>query len=216
MAAGRTYTLRPRRSRWGAVGLAAGVFLLGWLGLRGCATGIGVKTGDDPVAAHAGDIDPVNAPDFAFAMGEGSGWHGFDIIRVGADGGCEYTFLDSTDGLPVQDWKRATFRTDSSTVADLRRLVRDVNFFRLKKSYSSGAADGTQWFVKVDASGWRKGVWCDNYFPTEVRRLSAFVRERLLGPNQPALRTAARVDLKAEDLDRDFYYGEVQDPSPGR
>ena len=109
------------------------------------------STVEDPASARADSVDLLGASDFSFVMGDGSGRGGYDIIKIGADGGCEYVFSESfqrtlPDGSSVIDrrWKQATFMIDRQTLDALRRLLVDIDYFRLKKEYHANVADGTQ------------------------------------------------------------------------
>ena len=152
------------------------------------------KRTSDPIAIKVSTKELFNANDFTFVFGEGSGWHGYNVIRILPDGSCQYTF---THGTP--QWRRAQFSIDAATGHELRKLLDDIDYFQMPMSYSSGVADGTQWFVKVYAAGKKKGVYCDNYFPAKIDQLRKFVAENILAPHKNTINNAPIIQLELKD-----------------
>jgi hypothetical protein len=193
---------------------------------------------EDVPSSVAGDVEAVSASNFLFSMGEGGGLHGFDVIQIWANGRCEYTYPDvrplldagSAKAAPTtgsaappdsSPFRRATFSVSPQTVADLRRLLVDVDFFNLKRAYrappspaanpapasarpadgagsdvsSTPVDNGTQWFVRVHAGSHEKGVWCDNHFPRQIMKINDFIRTEVVEPNTTARGLAAPIDL---------------------
>lgn len=161
------------------------------------------RTDDDPPGRAVANADVITCEDFVFAMGEGSGWSGYDTIRLTADGECRYTFAGPVTARadPVhgkvyeQKWLRAEFQVDLATVGTLRQLLVNIGYFRMKRAYHADVHDGTQWVVRVDAGGRVKGVYCNNFFPAEIKRLPTFVHVYILGPHQADLDAATPIDL---------------------
>jgi hypothetical protein len=158
------------------------------------------RTVDDPASAYAGSVDLLNAPDFHFTMGDGSGWHGYDVVKVAADGSAEYTFLDPVpiigpDGVRRQQWRHVEFTIDVPTMQGLRALLNDIGYFHLKKEYHADIQDGTQQWLKVEASRRKKGVYCNNYFPPEVQRVRGFVQQRIFDPHAAEIGAAKPIDI---------------------
>lgn len=119
----------------------------------------GEGTVDDPASADVDAVDLVGAPDFRFAYGDGSGWHGYNVLSVGADGTAVYTFFEyvpdtTAAGEPInqQQWRRAQFTLDAPTLAALRAELKQVDFWRLKKTYYNQR--GSRW---VPAMGEGRG-----------------------------------------------------------
>lgn len=220
----RHYTLKPRRRAW-PLGLLAGV-----LGAVAVIWAVAASSGacrhdprpirlgggdarpytynfplhkseEDPAAADAGAVDLAGAADFSFVMGEGGGQTGYNVVKLSADGVCQYTFINpAAYRYPDEPyWKRATFAVDAGTVAELRRLLAEIDYWRMKKMYHGAAADGTQWFVKIRAAGRNKGVYCNNHFPDGIQRLSQFVHSRILEPHRAEINKGEAVDLKPEE-----------------
>lgn len=170
---------------------------------NGAATNFALsKTEPDSPSARLSAADLLGAGDFEFRMGEGSGMYGYDVIKVGADGRCQYTALERTLTYdPVAKayrrpgWRRADFTADPATVRDLRQLLADVGYGALPKGYHANVCDGTQWLVKAQAGGRRKGVYCNNHFPAEIIRLSAFVRDRIVAPHKAEIEAGQRIEL---------------------
>ncbi len=195
------------------------------------------ETEEDLPSSVAGDVEAVSGPDFVFTMGEGTGLHGYDVIQIWANGRCEYTFPDTrplmgdspatshpatgaaSSAADLAPFRRAFFAVDPQVVADLRRLLVDIDYFNMKRAYrappdasgaapsaasappadgaaaSPPAASGTQWFVRVHVGSKEKGVWCDNHFPRQIMKLNEFIRTEIVEPNLAARGLAAPVDL---------------------
>lgn len=236
----RSFLSNPRRFGWpravicvAITALLAAGFWFRWIPGRPVSPGwarggaspdnsLTYETEDDSPATRAPDADVLNAPDFLFTMGEGSGLMGYDVIQVWPDGKCEYSYplvsrasalslpaaasttAPTTPGgavnpastaVPLTPWQRATFTAPPQTVTDLRKLLVDTGYFDLKRSYSGGVADGTQWFVRVRSGGREKAVACDNHFPADVIRINDFVRDRIVVPNRASITNPAAVRL---------------------
>jgi hypothetical protein len=157
---------------------------------------------DDPISAFAGSVDLVGAPDFAFRMRFGSGLHGHNTIKIAADGRCKFVFytrelVTEPDGSTAidQKWRRIEFTIDQKTLKDLRKLLAEIDFFRLKKYYASDAQDGTQREVWVQASGMQKSVYCHMHFPNRFQKVYTFVIEKLIRPREQDLADAPVIDI---------------------
>jgi len=170
------------------------------------------RTVYDPASAYAGAVDLEGAVDFRLTMGDGSGWGGYNVIKVGADGRCEYTFFvlgretnSSGTAINTQQWKRAEFTLEAQTLAELRKLLAEVNFFKLKKEYHANVADGTQRWIKVEASGKRKGVYCDNHFPLPFMRVRGFVIDNIIRAHLAEIGAARTIQLDPKDIEPESF-----------
>jgi hypothetical protein len=129
-------------------------------------------------------------------MGVGSGMHGLNVFQVNASGNAAYVFSTGYDRW----WKR-DFRITPEQVAKLRRLLVEVDYGSMARSYHAGVCDGTQWYVRVEVNGVTKQVYCDNYFPEAAVRLGEAVRKDLLSAYDEELRASRRILLSTA---RDF------------
>ena len=221
-----SYTLRPR-TRWllrlvCVIGVTCLVlYLTCWrLSIPGNWRGTGqtptnhwlTDTMDDAPGLEVPDAELLSAHDFEFMMGEGGGLHGYDVVKVRADGTCEYTFFDyetrfdpATRVVTRPSWRRSAFQLDARTAGELRELIASTRYFRLKKLYRAGHVhDGTQWLVKVRAAGRTKRVYCSNHFPAKVIALSEFVRTRILDPRRDEIGKAGVVELTPIEQWKEF------------
>ena len=131
--------------------------------------------------------------DFAFVLGEGSGWHGYDVLRIAATGEARYTFAKLEGSRTV--WRALEFRVDKAKMAELRATLNEQKYFSLEAEYRNPEVqDGTQWFVKVRIGDRKKGVYCDNEFPPEIVRISEFVHREIIDPRQRELAGAPEID----------------------
>ena len=144
------------------------------------------RTGADDVAIRNDDL--LNGEDFVFAMGVGRGMHGLDVFRVDASGNASYIFLTGH-----VDWWKRDFKIPPAEVAKLRRLLVDVDYGSMTRSYHADVCDGTQWCIRVDVNGATKQVYCDNYFPEAAQRLADAVSKELLLAHDGELRAARRI-----------------------
>ena len=212
---------RRRLIRWSvAFTLFAGI-VASALAMRGCGESSIAsdpenfplsRTVDDPASADAGSVDLLSAGDFHFTMGDGSGWSGYNVVKIGADGSCQYTFFEwvtdrdaSGNEIRKPQWKRAVFSLDAGTLADLRKLLAEVDFFRLKKEYDANVEDGTQRWVKVEASGKHKGVYCNNHFPQPFKRICRFVNNRIIAAHPAQIAAARKIELDPKDRESESF-----------
>jgi hypothetical protein len=158
------------------------------------------KTEDDPASYDAAGVDFLTAQGLAFTWGDGSGWHGYDVVKVQPNGAVTYTFQPQN-----ATWKQAQFTIDAATQQALRQLLKDIDYWRLKKAYYSPDADGTQRFVKVEAAGKRKAVYCSNHFPAEVIRIKQFVEARIIAPNSAAVGKAVPVVVTIQNAETEDF-----------
>jgi antitoxin component YwqK of YwqJK toxin-antitoxin module len=178
-----------------------------------------------PVAVTpAGRAEPfvypgkLGARDFAFVLAQGSGWHGFNTLRVSADGKCEYRYFFCSGSVsPLgqiyrrQVWRKAVFQLTDDLQRALRDALSAADLFSLADQYANQRiADGTQWEIRLRAEGKEKRIWCSNEFPEPLRQLSRTIRGQILEPHRAELATATRdeegrkpsEDGWLEDLDR--------------
>jgi hypothetical protein len=71
-----------------------------------------------------------------------------------------------------------------------------MRYFQLPQQYHlKGMQDGTQWVIRVRAASKEKGIYCNNWFPAEVRGLSVFVHAQILAKSQNAIDAAMPVEI---------------------
>jgi hypothetical protein len=144
----------------------------------------------------------LGSTDFALVLAQGSGWHGFNVLRVSAAGRCEFRYFFtskqvSTDRGEVyitQVWRKAGFQLSDQEQQRLRNALKAADVFGLKDEYiDERIADGTQWIVRLRAGGRQKRVYLSNRFPERLRQLSRSIREQVMAPHRMELVTATRV-----------------------
>jgi hypothetical protein len=106
---------------------------------------------------------------FEFQFGQGSGWHGLNLLKVTADGRATYEYQAD------RGWSRKTFVVGDRGLEHLVEKINALRIFGLPRAYHADVADGTQWCLLIKTGGRRKAIYCDNYFPAELRELAAFV-----------------------------------------
>lgn len=166
--------------------------LTGGIALQGAANNVA----PDTVRFTLRPEEIKKANDLIFVLGQGGGWHGFNVLKIGSDGAAEFTFGGETTG----EWKRANFQFSTEEMLDLRNKIIELDLFALERMYSAGANDGTQWFLKIQASGQRKAVWCDNHFPYPMVKLSEFIGKQLVR-HKTVTDKAEKIELKREDVE---------------
>jgi hypothetical protein len=161
------------------------------------------KMTSDPIPVVIRPAELMSATDFTFTFGAGSGWHGYNVVKVRADGTCQYTFLDVRSPGGKHQWRRAEFSLDGQTDSDLRQLLTQIDFFALKRSYHGDVVDGTQWFMNVSATGKTKRVYCDNYVPSKVEPILQFVEKRIFEKHRLVIDKAEIIQLERKDMESD-------------
>jgi hypothetical protein len=122
-------------------------------------------------------IDP-DLP-YHIELGQGSGWHGLDTVRITSDG-MVVLFRSHHVYLPrhplffwqtemhVFYWETATFQLDKDAQQAVLQAIADCQLLKLHKTYSANIADGTQWVLWIKQSDKEKSVYFDNHFPKEI------------------------------------------------
>jgi hypothetical protein len=141
---------------------------------------------DEPKHFNSSSAAIVGAIDFLFVLGQGSGWHGFDTLKIDASGQAELVFGGEDGGT----WRRATFRLSTAELAGLERELAVIDVFALKRGYFARVDDGTQWFVRARAAQQRKTVVLDNHFPEAIVRVADHVRTRIVAAHRDEITAA--------------------------
>jgi hypothetical protein len=131
---------------------------------------------------------------FAFVMGQGSAWHGYDVIRINSRGECWYTFSELDPETERVVWREASFMIARPTLMALKAELNDVAFFSMKDEYKGAQTPGrSQWFVKVRINEQKKAVFMDNEFPLQAIRLEKFISEQVLDPRREDFKQARAI-----------------------
>lgn len=131
---------------------------------------------------------------FAFVMGQGSSWHGYDVIRINAQGECWYTFSEIDPKTEQVVWREASFNIGRPAVMALKAELNDIAFFSMKDEYKGSQTPGrSQWFVKVRINEQKKAVFMDNEFPLQAMRLEKFISEQVLDPRRDDFKQARTI-----------------------
>ncbi|MFI5380547.1 MAG: hypothetical protein ACHRHE_14720 [Tepidisphaerales bacterium] len=112
---------------------------------------------------------------FEFQLGQGSGWHGLDLIKITADGKAVYQYESSSNV-----WSRKTFQLTAVEMQSLADQVNELKIVALDDYYKANIHDGTQWCLLVKSQGHLKRIYCDNRFPRRIEKLAAFVHEKII------------------------------------
>ncbi|MCC9607358.1 hypothetical protein LOC68_13170 [Blastopirellula sp. JC732] len=137
--------------------------------------------------------------DFHFRFSFGSGWHGYDQLLASGNGNARYVFRDRTSQLPV--WKLATLQLSRKEVDQLCEELRQIDFGNLDAEYHADVHDGTQMAASLQCGEKYKHVYCNNYFPSGILRLSKHVHEEILAQHRAEIDAA--VSLSFEEM-REF------------
>ncbi len=155
---------------------------------------------EDPDAIDSQSFDLLAAKEFQFVFVDRNGREGFDMLEIHPDLTCDHVFFDRmpypADGI----WKHAAFSIDKSVCDDLRRVLMEIRFFSMKKSYRTNTWDGIQRWVIVDAVGKHKYVGWDSYFPKEEEQIYQFLQDRIL--KTPAAEMAESKRMNEAEIDK--------------
>lgn len=103
---------------------------------------------------------------FTIDLGRGSGWHGFDIVRITQSG-----LIQLHRGVD-RKFASATLQLSTAQVVALVNEVNASELTSLEQSYVAPVADGTQWILWIEQSGPQKAVYFSNTFPTAIREFA--------------------------------------------
>jgi hypothetical protein len=92
-------------------------------------------------------------------------------------------------------WHRVTFTLTDDQTAGLRKLLIDTNFCQLAREYDTNLADGTVVEVTLGQADYEQTVYCNNYFPQSVRKLSSYLNG-ILKPHATEIAAAGQIDQK--------------------
>lgn len=110
------------------------------------------------------NVPPVvapNDPTFRVAFGDGSGWHGYNILVVEGDGRCQALYM--TPPARSGGWNLYEYKVEPERIARLKAEVEHRGILRLPPKFiHPRRADGWQKFVNVWIDGRRKSVYCSN------------------------------------------------------
>ena len=110
-----------------------------------------------------------------FVLGEGDGQDGYNVVKIKPNRVVEYTFFVWDAKNRRQVWHRTTFSISKEELAGLHEVLFKLRVLELDKEYDANVVDGTQVFVKIKGDGFRKRIYCNNYFPKEIQRIRDYV-----------------------------------------
>jgi len=90
------------------------------------------------------------------------------------------------------------FEIAPQQLADLRKLLVEIDFFRLKRAYHGHVIDGGQAWAVVQASGKQKRVYCNNAFPESFEKLFRFIYGNVVERRAEELKTLPLIDIDPE------------------
>jgi hypothetical protein len=208
---GRLRSGKQRTLEFEALALMAGfalvVGLTIWVGEQmwgngGDVRGVGSVKGDGRVFETPGDggfeIDPDQA--FTVMLGRGSGMDGLDTVRWESDGNVT---LWRRNSKILGTLERAKLTADTPRTELLLKAVNTRGVMGMKKMYSGGVSDGTQWVLLIQQGENKKAVYLDNWFPHEAAGLAGDIDGLLegLGLREAVWETVDK-DVRNEDESR--------------
>lgn len=131
---------------------------------------------------------------FRFHIAMGSGWHGYDQLLVSGDGSAQYLLQEDAQPRPI--WRLATLQLSAAEVEQLCEELRQIDFGGLYAEYHADVHDGTQKAVSLQCGPMYKHVYCNNYFPSGIQRLSKYVHEEILANHQAEVDAAAEISFE--------------------
>lgn len=115
-------------------------------------------------------------------FGRGSGMLGLETVKVSSDG----TAVLHRFARPVQRddlvWETTTLALPPGAVAEVLGSVERNGLLALRKRYSAGIHDGTQWVFWFRQRDAERAVYFDNEFPRAIERFAADL-DRVLAEN---------------------------------
>ena len=127
-----------------------------------------------PQRPGGGISAPVTKDSFReMTLAQGSGWHGFDTLRIYADG-TGYAVI----GKDHEGAAKLPITLPEPAMQELMAALNADHVGRLKGSYSIGIHDGSQGFVQVMTANGTVTSWLDNYF-TPLHHLYEFAEKHV-------------------------------------
>ncbi|MBA2114521.1 hypothetical protein [Bremerella alba] len=162
--------------------------------VSGMSSGSGeVEIGPHKVISHRSDRvvnsaeDTKNmvvqpSPEFLIEYAIGDGQHGFDILRIQADGSGEYTYWER-ESEPTRQ-KQLTFEVSVAELEEICEQLNQSGFMALASEYHGDLLDGTQIAITVVTGQVEKEVYCDNHFPVEVVAVADYLEKQVIQPHR--------------------------------
>jgi len=115
---------------------------------------------------------------FEFQLGQGSGLHGLNLVKITAAGEGFYDY--PLDDIKWQQWK---FHVDNQTMEKLVEKINNLKIMNMKRVYEDpNVADGTQWCLLIKGNGNAKSIYFNNKFPDQIKQLADYVHNTVMGP----------------------------------
>lgn len=122
--------------------------------------------------------DDADIEDAWFQLGQGSGWHGLETVKVAADGRGLYFYAKKRD-----EWALQRFHVPAESIGALKRKIEELSIQNLAASYSRPEiADGTQWVLLIKEGPKSKRIYCSNRFPQALIDLAEYVHKQIVEP----------------------------------
>lgn len=149
----------------------------------------------------------IDDPRMSFVVGVGSGWHGLHVVAVRGDGQIDCYFFEVVKAIEpksgevgkMRRWRHASFALTPDTMKSLVTEIKESKLESLQREYNGDRADGTQVLVALRDPLHEKLVYCNNYFPAEIRTLLSFVERSVIRPNNAKLEAAKEIPWTSQD-----------------
>ena len=99
-------------------------------------------------------------------MGRGSGWFGLETIEVDQDLNAKI-YRETGSG-----WEMCTLNLANDEWRRITASIEKYQLYKLDRAYHADVADGTQWILWIVQNGRSKSVYCNNYFPENLREFA--------------------------------------------
>ena len=100
---------------------------------------------------------------YTISFGRGSGWFGLETIEVDLNLNAKI-YRQTESG-----WKTCSISLTNDEWRKITDSIERHQLYKLDREYHADVADGTQWILWIVQNGRSKLVYCNNFFPDNLR-----------------------------------------------
>ena len=103
---------------------------------------------------------------FRISLGRGSGLYGLETIAI------DENLLAVVHRETSAGWETCRVELTINEWGAIVDAIEQNNLFSLDRAYHANVADGTQWVLWIEQNGQSKTVYCNNFFPDQIRKFA--------------------------------------------
>ena len=106
---------------------------------------------------------------FRISLGRGSGLYGLETIAI------DENLLAILHRETNAGWETCSVKLTIDEWGTVVDAIEQNDLLSLSREYHAKIADGTQWVLWIEQNGQSKTVYCNNFFPDQIRNFAAVI-----------------------------------------